>query len=172
MPSDSGLINKFLMAMGLKSPVNWLGDPNITYLVIMGIGLVGCGGGMTLLLFTTAINNIPGELSEAARLEGAGPFAYAVKITIPMINGVITSWLILSIIGAFKSFEFIYSLTGGGPAKSTNTIAILLYEASKTSASGYGYSAAMGLILTLIVCIFTFGYMCFSNFNKASDIEN
>lgn len=172
MPSDSGLINKFLMTMGLKSPVNWLGDPNITYLVIMGIGLVGCGGGMTLLLFTTAINNIPGELSEAARLEGAGPFAYAVKITIPMINGVITSWLILSIIGAFKSFEFIYSLTGGGPAKSTNTIAILLYEASKTSASGYGYSAAMGLILTLIVCIFTFGYMCFSNFNKASDIEN
>lgn len=173
MPSDSGMLNKLLMSVfGLKDAVNWLGNPDITYLVIMAIGLIGCGGGMTLVLFSTAINNIPADLKEAARLEGTGAWQFAIKITIPMISPVIVSWLILSLIGAFKSFEFIFSMTGGGPAGSTQTIAILLYQSSKGSAGGYGYSAAMGLILTLIVSAVTLTYTFLSGFNKSSSVEN
>ena len=111
-------------------------------------------------------------MNEAAKLEGAGGFTFAFRITIPMIGNVITSWLILSLIGAFKSFEFIYSLTGGGPQDDTTTIAILLYEASKTSSAGYGYSAAMGLLLTILVSVVTFVYMRFSSFDRESDIES
>ena len=173
MPSNTGVLNSILNAIGfINEPVNWLGNGNVTFWTVICLGFIGCGGGMTLLLFSTAINNIPEELNEAARLEGASGAVLAVRITIPMISNVLTSWLILSLIGAFKSFEFIYALTGGGPVHATTTIAILLYESSKTSSAGYGYSAAMGLILTLIVSIVTFVYMYFSNFNKSSDIES
>lgn len=166
MPSSSGLMNSLLRFFGVEAPVNWLGDPKITIYVIMGIGLVGVGGGMTLILFTTAINDIPLEIREAAILDGVNGWQMLCRITVPMIWPVISSWTILSIIGAFKSFEFIYSLTGGGPAGSTRTIAILLYESSKTSSNGYGYSAAMGLLLTLFVSIFSILYMRLSNYGK------
>ncbi len=169
MPSSSGLMNMVLKKLfGWEKPVNWLGDPKITLYVIMGIGLVGVGGGMTLILFTTAINDIPQEVREAAILDGVNGWQMLQRITVPMIWPVISSWTILSIIGAFKSFEFIYALTGGGPAGSTRTIAILLYESSKTSSNGYGYSAAMGLLLTLFVSIFSLTYMRVSNYGKSS----
>lgn len=167
MPSASGLMNTFIRnVFGVQTPVNWLGDPRITLYVVMGIGLVGVGGGMTLILFTTAINDISQEIREAAILDGINGWQMLWRITVPMIWPVISSWTILSIIGSFKSFEFIYALTGGGPAGSTQTIAILLYESSKTSSNGYGYSAAMGLLLTLFVSIFSLVYMRISNYGK------
>ena len=59
MPSASGLMNTFIRnVFGVQTPVNWLGDPRITLYVVMGDRLVGVGGGMTLILFTTAINDI------------------------------------------------------------------------------------------------------------------
>lgn len=167
MPSRSGLMNSLLCnVFGKESPVNWLGDPKITLYVIMGIGLIGVGGGMTLILFTTAINDIPRELREAAILDGVNGCQMLTKVTVPMIRPVISSWTMLSIIGSFKSFEFIYALTGGGPAGSTRTVAILLYESSKSSTNGYGYSAAMGLLLTLFVSVFSLAYMRISRFGK------
>lgn len=171
IPSDTGLMNKFLMAaFGVDSPVNWLGDPNITYLVVLGIGLVGAGGGMTFILFTTALNNIPEELIEAARVEGAGVWKLSFRIKFPLIMPTISAWLVLSIIGSLKSFEFIYSLTGGGPLQTTTTIGILLFESGKLNNS-YGASSAMGLLLTIIVSVFTFGYMALSGMNKDNGVE-
>ena len=171
-PDAFGLMNVVVMKLfGLATPVNWLGSESVTYLVVMGIGLVGVGGGMTLVLFTTALNNIPEDLLEAARVEGANAWTLALKIKIPMIMPTISAWLVLTIIGSFKSFEFIYALTGGGPSKTTTTIGILLYNSSKLSSSGYGMPAAMGLILTLIICLFSFTYMFLSKMNEETSVE-
>ena len=137
----------------------------------MGIGLVGVGGGMTLIIFTTAINNIPNELNEAATLEGANEMQMSRHVTIPMITPVLSSWALLSLIGSFKSFEFIYALTSGGPNGSTRTLAILLFESTQAG-GGYGSSAAMGLLLTLIVLVFTTVYLFTTGFMKESSIES
>lgn len=167
MPSSSGLMNKIIMALfGLEQPINWLGDPSYALYVIMGIGLIGCGGGMTLVLFTTAINDISPDIREAAILDGVNGWQMFRRITLPLIWPVVSSWAVLSVIGSFKSFEFIYALTGGGPAGSTQTIAILLYQSSEGSSSGYGYTAAMGILLTLFVSIFSVGYMKLSKYGK------
>lgn len=166
LPSDTGLMNKLVMSLfNLDMPVNWLGNPDITYIVIMAIGIIGAGGGMVFILFTTALNNIPDELIEAAKVEGANVLSITLKIKLPLIMPTLSSWLMLSIIGSLKSFEFIYSLTGGGPLRTTTTIGILLYESGQISNS-YGASSAMGLILTIIVSVFTFGYMFLSGSNK------
>ncbi len=166
MPSRSGLANTLLRFFGMEQAVNWLGNPDIALYVIMGIGLIGCGGGMTLVLFTTAINDISPDVREAAVLDGVNGWQMFRRITLPLIWPVVSSWAVLSIIGSFKSFEFIYALTGGGPAKSTETIAILLYQSSEGNANGYGYSAAMGILLTLFVSIFSLAYMKISKHGK------
>jgi ABC-type sugar transport system permease subunit len=169
-PSDNGVLNFIIRYFGI-SPQNWLGNEALAYLVIMGIGLIGVGGGMTLIIFTTAINNIPNELNEAAILEGATEWQKSRHVTIPMIAPVLSSWALLSIIGSFKSFEFIYALTSGGPNGSTRTLAILLYESTQAG-GGYGSSAAMGLLLTLIVLVFTLIYLLTTGFMKDSSIES
>lgn len=166
MPSASGLMNTFIRnVFGVQTPGQLAGRPRITLYVVMGIRW-SASAAMTLILFTTAINDISQEIREAAILDGINGWQMLWRITVPMIWPVISSWTILSIIGSFKSFEFIYALTGGGPAGSTQTIAILLYESSKTSSNGYGYSAAMGLLLTLFVSIFSLVYMRISNYGK------
>ncbi len=166
MPSKSGLMNSLLASFGIEEAVNWLGNPDIALYVIMGISLIGCGGGMTLVLFTTAINDISSDVREAAILDGVNGWQMFSKITLPLIWPVVSSWAVLSIIGSFKSFEFIYALTGGGPAKSTETIAILLYQSSEGNTNGYGYSAAMGILLTLFVSVFSLAYMKLSRHGK------
>ena len=167
MPSNSGLMNKLVQGLfGYEQAVNWLGNPDIALYVIMGIGLVGCGGGMTLVLFTTAINDISPDIREAAILDGVNGVQMFGRITLPLIWPVVSSWAVLSVIGAFKSFEFIYSLTGGGPAGSTKTVAILLYTSSAGNANGYGYTAAMGILLTLFVSLFSVAYMLLSKHGK------
>lgn len=169
-PSENGVLNVVINLFGIQ-PQNWLGNEALAYLVIMGIGLVGVGGGMTLIIFTTAINNIPNELNEAAKLEGASEMQMSWHVTIPMITPVLSSWALLSLIGSFKSFEFIYALTSGGPNGSTRTLAILLFESTQAG-GGYGASAAMGLLLTLIVLVFTTIYLFSTGFMKDSSIES
>ncbi len=166
MPNETGLLNIIAAAFGAKEPINWLGDANVAYLMVMGIGLIGCGGGMTFVLFTTAINEVPQEYLEAASLEGANALQRSLFIVIPNIRPVLSSWMLLSIISSFKSFEFIFALTGGGPASSTTTLAILLYNNSLTNASGYGAASAMGFLLTIIVMVFTVGYLVLTRERK------
>ena len=165
-PDPDGVLNQIVAIFGVEEPVNWLGSPDYTWMVVLGIGLIGCGGGMTLILFTTAINNVSKELTEAAELEGANAFQRSVHIVIPLIRPVISSMLILSIIGSFKSFEFIYTLTGG--KNNTTTIAILLYNNSLSNPTGYGGSAAMGFILTVIVLLFITLYLFVDRKEKAA----
>lgn len=169
-PNASGLLNTVAMKVfGAKEPINWLGSPDVAYLVILGMGLIGCGGGMPIILFTTAINDVPKELCEAAEIEGASAFKRNMLIVLPYIKPVLSSYLLLCIINSFKSFESIYALTGGGPGESTTTLAILLYNNSQNSVFGYGSSAAMGVILTLIVMVFAIIYLKFTGYGAAED---
>lgn len=165
-PSSMGMINMVVSIFGIP-PQNWLGEANLARLCVLGVNLIGLGGGMMLILFTTAINNVPEELNEAARLEGAKAGYVATRITLPLIAPVISSWMMLAVIGSIKSFEFIYALTSGGPDGATTTLAILLFE-NKTN---YGTGAAMGIILTLIAVTLTVVYMRLSKFTKESEVE-
>lgn len=152
-PTDTGFFNIIFMRMfGLETPVNWLGDSNIIPLVVMALSLYGAGGGMSLILYTTAINNISKEMLEAAKMEGAGDIRIALSIELPMITPIISSMLALAVIGAFKNFEGLYSLIQNAPE--VETIAVLLYKESiAVGQRGYGLASAMGAVLTLIVMI-------------------
>lgn len=107
-PSGTGLLNKIVGTLFHSEPINWLGDEKIAYLVVLGIGLIGAGGGMSLILNTTAINNIPADLYEAASLEGASRVQTALKITIPMIMPTVST------LGGYKLPSHIRGISAEG----------------------------------------------------------
>ena len=148
-PTESGFMNQLIMLFGATEPVNWLGEDYIVTLVVLGMGLIGAGGGMNLVMFTTAINNVPQTIIESAKIEGASSFQIATKIELPYIKPLITTVIVLGIIGSFKSFEGLYALLPNSSA--VETIGVLLYKESIASSYGYGLASAMGVVLTLIV---------------------
>ena len=157
-PTDYGFANILFLRLGLiQEPLNFLGDQNVLTWTILVMNFYGAGGGMTLILYTTAINNIDECLMECARLEGAGPAQIAFRIQLPLIQPIIVTNLILGVIGAFKSFEGMYALAPN--AEATETIAVLLYKQSIGSTYGYGQPAAMGMILTVIVMVIMLIYL-------------
>ncbi|MBQ9481618.1 MAG: sugar ABC transporter permease [Clostridia bacterium] len=166
-PTEFGLLNRVLLdAKVLDAPFTWLNSEKFTWMIVLGIGLIGCGGGMTLIIFTTAINDVSAEIKESAILEGAGPWVLNTRIVLPLIRPQLVSWSVLSIIGSLKSFESIYALTRGGPNDTTTTLAILLFANNKQGIYGYGYSSALGLFMSVIVLAFV---GAFNYINKLRD---
>ena len=170
LPTKDGLLNSLLMSLGMREPINWLGESSNARTVIVMLNFVGAGGGMTLVLFTNAIRNIPSEIVESAVLEGASSAQVAFRISLPMISSTLSAWVILNIIGGMKIFENIYALTGGGPGNDTYTLAIYIYEA-RNSVFGLGYAAALGVIMTLIIVLLTVVYLVLSKYNKSEGVE-
>lgn len=146
----SGLFNQILLALGI-APVNWLGSPNTALLSIIIMSIWG-GLGFSALILLSGIKNIPGDYYEAARVDGASPWQMNLRITIPLINPIITFVFITSLIGAFNVFSSVYILTGGtgGPLDSTQVIVLQIYQ-NAFQRLWMGIASAMAFILFLIV---------------------
>jgi multiple sugar transport system permease protein len=151
--TQTGWIDRALEVMGLNGP-DWFNDVRWIYPALVIIGLWGVGD---MLLFTlAAMQGVPTELYEAARVDGAGRFATFRHITLPLITPVIFYNLVLSLIGIFQYFIIPFVLTGGTgrPGDKTRFYAMQLYK----EAFGYrkmGYAAAMAWVLFVVVFIVT-----------------
>ena len=160
MSTDSGLVNTLLMNLNIiDNPINFYGIESNLVGVILITALYGAGGGMTLVLYTTAINNVDGSIIESAILEGATSTQIAFYIELPELKPLITANVILGVVGAFKGFEGMYALSPNSSA--TETIGVLLYKESLYSSQGYGLASAMGVVITLLVMVIMVGYMYF-----------
>lgn len=149
---EFGIIDWFIRSItGLKGP-DWLGNPQwvLPALVIMSVW--GVGGAM--VIFLAGLQAIPGELYEAAQIDGANAFRRALSITIPMVSPVVLLNLILGLIGASQTFVQPYILTGGGPNYASYFYNLYLYQ----NAFEYfkmGLASAQAWILFAIVLICT-----------------
>lgn len=123
--TSNGLVNQFLELMGASS-VSWYGSPDKAIFIITLLRLWEFGS--TMIIFLTAIKNIPKELYEAAKVDGCGTLKVFFKITLPQLRGVIFVNLILQVIAAFQEFNAPYMITSGGPLKSTYTLGMLIYD--------------------------------------------
>lgn len=171
---DKGPINAILRALGLQ-PVRWLAEPNGVFAVAaaeLGIGWPAWAGGpslalISLIIFTTwvftgyavtiylaGLGNIPKELYEAARVDGAAGWALFRYITLPLLSPTTYFLLIFTVIGTFKAFNHIYVMTQGGPGDATTTASILIFK-QLYEFNRYGYSAALSFLLFFIILILT-----------------
>lgn len=147
--SMGGMINQLLVKVGLESWThNWLTEPKIAIYAVIVVGLWQYLGYHTLIQFT-GIQNIPADIYEAAKIDGAEGFKADRYITFPMIIPIFKISVVLSFIGSLQSFDLIMVMTGGGPANSTNVLASHMYNMSFASQK-FGYGSA---IATFLVCV-------------------
>lgn len=151
---DYGLLNTFLKAMGLHSWTRtWLGDKT-TALGATFVPILWQYVGYHMLLMYGAIKSIPGELFEAAKIDGASSFRTATAITIPMIRPMLKVSATFSLIGSLKIFDLIYVLTGGGPSGASEVPTTLMYRTIFLK-NQYGYGSSMAMFIVAECMILT-----------------
>ncbi|WP_449537859.1 carbohydrate ABC transporter permease [Ferdinandcohnia sp. Marseille-Q9671] len=144
--SEIGFINRFLEAIGLGSIAqNWLGDPKWAMISVC-VTIIWQFVGLYFIIFLAALQNVPAEVLEAAEIDGASGWKRTLFITIPMIWDSILIAVILCISGSLRTFDLIYVMTNGGPAHSTEVMAIYMYEKTFSSMK-YGYGSAVSLYI-------------------------
>jgi lactose/L-arabinose transport system permease protein len=150
LDQNAGYANRLLHFIGV-SPVPWLND---IWWARVSVGLLVLWGwlGYNMLIMLAGLQAIPPELSEAARVDGAGPVRIFFKITVPLLRPVIVFAVTLSIIGTFSLFTEPFVLTQGGPANATTTPVVQIWN-NTFSYLRVGYSAAMSYVFLAIIVI-------------------
>ena len=149
---QTGLVNSVLNGFGIES-VDWLGDPSHAFIVIAIMDIWRAMGFYGVLLYTGLLD-IPDDIMEAARLDGAAGWKLIRTIVFPLSVAVLISSLIFSINGTLKVFDSIYALTGGGPGSSTSPLTLLMYRTS-FAGGDYGYGSTIALLLTMMCLVVT-----------------
>lgn len=129
---------------------DWLGDPNVAFYSVVAV-ICWQYIPFYMIFFIAAISNIPHELYEAARIDGATQGQYFWKIELPLLAPSIKTACILSLIGSLKYFDLIYVMTEGGPSNATELMATYMYKNAFASFKmGYGstIASAMFIIIT------------------------
>lgn len=156
LDQDSGILNQFLTAIGLDA-VPWLTSPDVALMAVIIVNIwVGIPFNVTLLY--GGLQDIPGELYEAASLDGATGWKSFWHITLPNLRPVIGVTLVLGVVYTLKVLDVILGLTGGGPANATQTIAIRSYQTSFVDFE-FGVGAAFSNILILVSLVFALIYL-------------
>ena len=154
-----GLLNQFLEFIHLDSlKHDWLFDTRFSMNSI-SIMEIWQQTGFSMAIFLAGLQSIPQEFYEAAKVDGASRILQLRHITLPLIIQSINVTLMLSIISGIKVFAQVYGTTNGGPADQTQVLSTYLY---KSYGNGYlGYSAAVGLFMTILIIVMTFGVVAY-----------
>lgn len=145
---DFGLLNLVNRALGVE-PLNLLGDERLALPTIAGLD-VWRGVGFWAVLFLAALLAVPGELYQAAKLDGAPPLRRFWHVTLPGIRPVLAVAALLAVVLAMQVFDSVYILTNGGPGGATRTAVFYIYT-SVFETGNPGYGAVLSLIL--LACI-------------------
>lgn len=149
-----GALNELLRTLGLNSWRHaWLSDEKIVIYAIAAVH-IWVGIGQSVVLFVAGLQNIPQDVLESAALDGATSWKQLVHIVIPMLRPTTLIVLVLTTIGGFKSFDFVYVMTGGGATHSSEVLSTLLYKEAYAY-SDFGYSAAISVALLVVVAAIT-----------------
>jgi raffinose/stachyose/melibiose transport system permease protein len=131
----------------------WLGDSKTAFWGIVIVS-VWQGAGYIMIIYVAALQNVPQELIEAAKMDGANKWKILRHITLPMVAPAITICLFVTISASFKVFDVNLSLTNGGPFKSSEMLALNIYTEAFVN-NRYGIGEAKALIFFLIVAVIT-----------------
>ncbi|PZF83336.1 carbohydrate ABC transporter permease [Jiangella anatolica] len=148
---DNGGINAALSVVGIDG-TNWLQNGN-TAMVAVIVTQVIRSVGVNMVLFLAALQGVPGELYEAARIDGAGDAAIFRRITLPLISPTLLLTAIITIVGALQAFAQIAVLTQGGPGLSTTVLVYYVFQqAFEFNDIGYGSTLAL-MLLTFVMLL-------------------
>ena len=147
-----GLINSTMASLGMQV-IPWLSDPSLAKLSLIVIAVWGQGA--TIVIFLAALQDVPREMYDAAKVDGASAFRRFVSVTVPLCTPSILFVLITSLIGWFQYFSLPYIMTQGGPMQSTNVYSYYLFQ-NAFQFFKMGYASALSWVLFLVIVTFTY----------------
>ncbi|MBB4273048.1 carbohydrate ABC transporter permease [Rhizobium mongolense] len=149
----NGGINGVLQVFGIEGP-NWLREET-TAMISVIVVQVFKNVGLNMILFLAALQGVPNELYEAARIDGAPRFKQFRRITLPLISPTMLLTSIITIVGSLQVFAQIAVLTQGGPGLSTTVLVYYLYQQA-FQFHFFGYGSTLSILLFAIVAVLTF----------------
>lgn len=165
--SEYGIVNYILLQLHiLEKPISWLGSIKLALPSVMTASIWKQLPLMIIMLLA-GLQSIPGEMFEAARIDGARGHQVFWHITLPFLRNVIKTTALMSIILNFKQFPLFWIMTGGGPLNATTTLAIYSYKNAFVNLN-FGKGAAVAAIWLLILMM---TYIIFDKVFKVNEIE-
>jgi raffinose/stachyose/melibiose transport system permease protein len=153
---DRGLLNALLILIpGVKSHP-WLSDTN-TVLACIFVVLTWKYFGLHMLLFMTGLQNIPAEIEEAARIDGANRFQLFTGITIPLLGSTIRTSVYMSVLGSLQQFILVWVMTKGGPVNASEVLSTYMYRFGFVRFY-LGYGSAVAIVMFLLCLVFSLVY--------------
>ena len=153
---DLGVLNGILALFGVDK-INWLTNYPLNNFSLI-VAWTWQQMGVNLVLYLMGLSTIPKEPVESAMIEGASKFKIFIFIIIPMLKPISVVVITMAMVNSFKVFDLIYVVTRGGPAKTTETLAITMFRESFVMFN-MGYGSAISIILTIIILLISFMYM-------------
>lgn len=153
--SRVGMVNKLLVRFGLEGQ-SWLGDPKYSLWAVLVIAIWFLMG-YYMVIFLAGLQEIPRELYDAARIDGASAVRQFFDLTLPLLKP--TSFFVLltstvTAVAGQQGFDLVYVMTQGGPANSTSLVIFYIYQQA-FQFSHYGYAAAMASFLVVVLIVLT-----------------
>ena len=146
---DFGIFNQALVALG-ASPVNWLGSPSLALMSVIVVDVWHWVPFVFLILFA-AVEGLPVDVLEAARIDGASRWQLIRRVQIPLLRPAIVVALLFRSILAFKVFDEVYLLTSGGPGTATELVNLHLYKVFfEQNQLGYGALLSLAIIAAIV----------------------
>lgn len=155
---DYGMVNVTLQRLGLiNGPIHWLATPELAFPVEIAVGiLVSIPFTVTILL--GGLSSVPGDIYEAARMDGASGWQQFRKLTLPLLRPFVNMTILLNVIYVFNSFPIIWVMTQGGPDNGTHILVTYLYELGFRLGRP-GEAAAVSLIMLVMLFVFSIAYL-------------
>jgi ABC-type sugar transport system permease subunit len=152
---QNGIISNFARAVGWKwlGSIDWLGNPDLAFWSVFATATWAYTG-FPIIYLMARIEQIPSEVREAAELDGATGWRYALSIVLPDLKYPFQILAVLATVGSLKLFDLPYIMTAGGPGDATKTLAIVLYLQGFVNWN-YGRAAAVGVVIFILSLGFT-----------------
>ncbi len=161
MFADNGLVNGFLLDLGwIDKPIKFWTDPTLARIMVIVVN-IWVGIPHTMLIATGILMNIPKDLYESAKIDGAGPWKQYTKITLPYMLFITGPYLLTSFTGNMNNFNVIYLLTGGGPTSTmaspggglgdTDLLITWLFKLVTGQTSDYNTASVIGILVFVVI---------------------
>jgi len=155
----NGPVNQILLTLGVVAkPLDFLGDPHNTLWTVMGVS-VWKFFGISLVYWLAALQSIPGELYEAARVDGAGRAMILRQITLPLLKPFAAIIILITAVNMLRIFDLVQTMTGGGPFFASEVIEVYIYRNAfgEGGVPRLGFASAAGVLFGLAVMLIALG---------------
>ncbi len=150
---DYGLFNEFLGLFGYSGPQNWVSNPDLALRALVIVAFWK-DAGFYMIFYLAGVQNLPRDVYEALKLEGAGPVTVFFRFTLPLLRRTTLFVTTVAVIGAFRIVDHVFIMTQGGPSGRSTLLLYHLWQVRFDSLN-VGQSAAITVILILVLLVFT-----------------